>query len=185
LNKSPLARRWFCGMGCAKGDDANGTPAQGGAVSSAGRCDPVAGADAPTIFWRGLDIPAAARSLLRRVPRACALGRSFARRLTRQTARKAPSPLGCGKIGRDRVGRSSVFQRKMRPRSGLLAPHVYFGAVWHPRRCPIPASRGPSGHAPGSNGVGIVVPATTCVARLMIIPILPATRSARTYSGLP
>jgi hypothetical protein len=24
LNKSPLARRWLCGMGCAKGDDANG-----------------------------------------------------------------------------------------------------------------------------------------------------------------
>jgi hypothetical protein len=24
LNKSPLARRWLYGMGCAKGDDANG-----------------------------------------------------------------------------------------------------------------------------------------------------------------
>src|SRR6185312_7614833 len=88
----------------------------------------------------------------------------------------------------DRVGRSSFFQRKMRPRSGLLAPHVYFGAVWHPRRCPIPASRGPSGYALGSHRVallGIVVPATTFVARLMIIPILPATRSARACSGLP
>jgi len=30
-------------MGCAKGDDANGAAAQGGAVSSRGRCDPVAG----------------------------------------------------------------------------------------------------------------------------------------------
>jgi len=51
-----------------------------------------------------------------------------------------------------------------------------------------PLSRGPSGHALGSHGValpGIVVPATTFVARLMIIPILPATRSARIYSALP
>jgi hypothetical protein len=49
LNKSPRARRWPCGMECAKGDDANG-----------------------------------------RSP--------FARSLTRQTARKAPSHPGCGKI---------------------------------------------------------------------------------------
>jgi len=56
LNKSPLARWWLCGMGCAKGDDANGATAQGKAVSS---------------------------------------------------------------------------ERKMRPRSGLLAPHVCFGALWH------------------------------------------------------
>jgi len=41
LNKSPLARRRLCGMGCAKGDDANAT-AKGGAVSSTGRCDPEA-----------------------------------------------------------------------------------------------------------------------------------------------
>jgi hypothetical protein len=27
LNKSSLARRRLCGMGCAKGDDANGTTA--------------------------------------------------------------------------------------------------------------------------------------------------------------
>src|SRR5690348_15778521 len=88
----------------------------------------------------------------------------------------------------DHAEQSGVFQRKMRPRSGLLAPHVYFGALWHPLRCPIPASWGPSGHALGSHGVallGIVVPATTCVARLMIIPILPATRSTRICSALP
>jgi hypothetical protein len=30
-------------MGYTKGDDANGTTAEGGAVSSEGRCDPVAG----------------------------------------------------------------------------------------------------------------------------------------------
>ena len=43
LNKSLLARRRLCGMGCAKGDDANGATAKGRAVSSEGRCDPVAG----------------------------------------------------------------------------------------------------------------------------------------------
>ena len=73
----------------------------------------------------------------------------FARSLTRQTARKTPPHKGCGKIGRDRVGRSSFFRRKMRPRSGLLAPHVYFSAVWHPRRCPIPAFAGPLGPRSG------------------------------------
>ena len=73
----------------------------------------------------------------------------FARSLTRQAARKAPPHKGCSKIGRDRAGRSSVFQRKMRPRSGLLAPHVYFGALWHPRRCPIPAFAGPLGPRSG------------------------------------
>ena len=113
LNKSPLARRWLCGMGCAKGDDANGATAQGGAVSSEGRCDPVA---------------------------------------------------------------------------GCLRPNKTVVRSKHPLRCPIPALRGPSGDAPGSHGValpGIVVPATTCVARPMIIPILPATRSARICSALP
>jgi hypothetical protein len=112
----------------------------------------------------------------------------FASSLTMQTARKAPSHKGCGKIGRDRVGRSSLFRRKMRPRSGLWAPQQYLGAVWHSRRCPIPALRGPSGYTLGSPGVallGLVVPATTFVARLMIIPILPATRPARICSALP
>src|SRR5690242_6604699 len=48
-------------------------------------------------------------------------------------------------------------------------------------RCPIPAARGPSGDAFGRHCVtllGIVEQATTCVVRLVIIPILPATRSA-------
>ena len=46
----------------------------------------------------------------------------FAMSLTRQAAGKAPSHKGCGKIERDREGRNSVFQSKMRPRSGLWAP---------------------------------------------------------------
>jgi hypothetical protein len=88
----------------------------------------------------------------------------------------------------DREGRSSVFRRKMRPRSGMPAPHSTVARSKHPHRCPIPASQGPSGHALGSHSVallGIVVLATTFVARLMIIPILPATRSARICSALP
>jgi hypothetical protein len=56
LNKSSLARRWLCGMGCAKGDDANEI-AQGGAVSSEGRCDPAAGCKRPNSSWRGLASP--------------------------------------------------------------------------------------------------------------------------------
>jgi hypothetical protein len=47
LNRSTLARRWLCEMGCAKGDNANGATAKGGAVSSKGRCDPVAGCKRP------------------------------------------------------------------------------------------------------------------------------------------
>ena len=37
----------LCGMRCAKGDDANGATAQGRAVPSEGRCDPVAPYDHP------------------------------------------------------------------------------------------------------------------------------------------
>ncbi|SEK34923.1 hypothetical protein SAMN05216387_101220 [Nitrosovibrio tenuis] len=46
----------------------------------------------------------------------------FTTRLVKQTARKAPSRSGCSKMGRDRAGRSSAFQRKVRPRSGMQAP---------------------------------------------------------------
>jgi hypothetical protein len=97
LNKSPLARRRLCGMGCAKGDDANGATAKGGAVSSEGRCDPVAGClrpnstVAPSKHPRRCPIPAS------QGPSGNALGRSFARSLTRQAARKAPPHPGCGK----------------------------------------------------------------------------------------
>jgi hypothetical protein len=121
-----------------------------------------------------------------RGPSGCALGRSFARSLTRQTTRKAPSHMGCGKIGRDRAGRSSFFRRKMRRRSGLLAPHVSVA------RSGIPAAADPRFAEPlglrwGSHGVallGSIVPATTFAARLMIIPILTAPRPARIYSAL-
>jgi len=153
-----------------------------------GRCDPAAGCLRPNKTVVRSKHPLRCPIPALRGPSGDAPGRSFARSLTRQTTRKAPPHKGCSKIRRDRAGRSSFFQRKMRPRSGLLASHVYFGALRHPRRCPIPASRGPSGHALGSHGVallGIVVPATTFVVRLMIIPILPATRSTRICSALP
>ena len=38
----------------------------------------------------------------------------------------------------DRGERSSVFRRKMRPRSRMLTPQIRFCAVVTPRRCPIP-----------------------------------------------
>jgi hypothetical protein len=97
LSKSPLARRWLCGMGCAKGDDANET-AEGGAVSSEGRCDPAAGCRRPDNSSRGLASP------------------------------PLPDPRFVGPLG---------------PRS----------------------------EEPSCCAAGIVVPATTFVARLMIIPI--------------
>jgi len=92
LNKSPLARRRLCGMGCAKGDDANAT-AKGGAVASEGRCDPVAGCVARSSISAVVASPT-------RVPRATLWGGPFARSLTRQTACKASSHPGYGKIGR-------------------------------------------------------------------------------------
>ncbi|GAB1718900.1 MAG: hypothetical protein NTAFB09_06310 [Nitrosospira sp.] len=50
LNKSLLARRRLCGMGCAKGDDANGATAQGGAVSSERKMRPRSGLLAPHMY---------------------------------------------------------------------------------------------------------------------------------------
>jgi len=44
-------------MGCAKGDDANGAAAQGGAVSSEGRCDPVEGCWRPMYILAHSGIP--------------------------------------------------------------------------------------------------------------------------------
>ena len=71
---------------------------------------------------------------------------------------------------RDRGGRSSIFQRKMRPRSGMQAPRRTVGrgrgipftgrshcvaepspcASGAPLHCPIPALRGPSPRASGA-----------------------------------
>jgi len=74
------------------------------------------------------------------------------------------------------------------PVAGCLRPNKTVVRSKHPFRYPIPALRGPSGHAPGSHGVCAPwhrSPNSTCVAHLMIIPILPATRSARICSALP
>src|SRR5690348_2167527 len=73
-----MARRRLCGMGCAKGNEANGATAEGGAVSSEGRCDPVAGCTphhfrAAVVASPSLPAPAS------RVPRATLRG---ARRCT-------------------------------------------------------------------------------------------------------
>ena len=87
----------------------------------------------------GRGIPAAARSLLRRDPRATLLGAPL-----RQEPDKA-----------DRL------------------------------QSPVPSELLLKSGAHGVALLGIVVPATTSVARLMIIPILTATRSAEIYSAVP
>jgi hypothetical protein len=122
-------------MGCAKGDEGNGATAKGGAVSSEGRCDPAAGCTAQSSISSVAPSPYAGRS-------------RFA----------GPSPCASG---RDREGPSSVFQRKMRPRSGMRAPQRITNAVavpdaarsplrgapratlWAPWRC-APWHRSPS-----------------------------------------
>ena len=76
---------------------------------------------------------------------------------------------------RRREWRSDIFGRKVRPRNGMQTPRQHIGAILTPA-ARSPASRSPSGDEQryGRNGVallGIVVQATTCVARLMIIPI--------------
>jgi hypothetical protein len=148
------------------------------------------------------------------------------------------SHVGCGKIGRDRVGQSSVFRRKMRPRTGMRAPKGY--VISRSRRPPLPDPRfaGPLGRRfwarprraeqclPKEDATrsgmrapkGYIIsrsrrpplpdprvagplgrrfwaplryapwhrrPSTTFVVRLVIIPILPATRSARICSEVP
>jgi hypothetical protein len=75
--------------------------------------------------------------------------------------------MGCAK-GDDAKGGSSVFQRKMRPCSGLLAPHVMLWRGLASPPLPDPRFGGPLGPR-GSDGVGlrgIVVPATIFVGRL-------------------
>ena len=84
---------------------------------------------------------------------------------------------------RRREWRSDIFGRKVRPRNGMQTPRQHIGAILTPA-ARSPASRSPSGDEQryGRNGVallGIVVQVTACVARLMIIPILTATHSAR------
>jgi len=74
------------------------------------------------------------------------------------------------------------------PQRDACAPTNLWCGRSIPSTARSPLRGDPSGHAPGSRCValpGIVLPATTCVARLMIIPILPAARSARICSALP
>src|SRR5690349_9585228 len=85
-------------MGCAKGDDANGTTAEGEAVSSVGRCDPAAGCR-PTNFIAAVAASPPLPDPASWGPSGNTSGRAFARSLTKQTARKT-RPVGCGKIGR-------------------------------------------------------------------------------------
>ncbi len=99
----------------------------------------------------------------------------FVRSLTKQTARKAPSLRVVVKSGTTAKGGAVPSAGRCDPRADAGAPRGQ-----HPRRCPIPTWRGPSGNALGRNCVallGIVDQATTCVVRLVSIPILTATRS--------
>ncbi len=163
LNKSQAGATSLCGMGYAKGDNANGcNRAGGGAVSSGGRCDPTAGCRPPKETQTRSGIPAAARSPLGGVPRATLWG---------TTAQ----------------GGAVSSEGRCDPRSGMQAPKET------QTRSGIPAAaRSPLGGVPRATLwahcfalPGIVDPATTCVVRLVIIPILPQRAPRRTCSGLP
>jgi len=99
-------------------------------------------------------------------------------------ARRRLCGMGCAKGDEGNAtakGQSSVFRRKMRPRSGMRAPKQHI--ISRSRHPPLPDPRfaGPSGDAFGRHSVtllGIVAQATTCVVRLVFIPILSVTRSA-------
>jgi hypothetical protein len=67
---------------------------------------PRSGMNAPSIHSCGRRVLAAAQSRFAG-PSCDALGRAFARSLTKQTARKAVVPMGCVKIERDRAGWNS------------------------------------------------------------------------------
>ena len=95
-----------------------------------------------------------------------------------------PSPSASG---RDREGRSSIFRRKMRPRSGMHGPVIHKCG----RRIPYAGRSRFAGPSPCASGrdrvalLGIVDQATTCVVRLVIIPILSATCPHGIYSEVP
>jgi hypothetical protein len=66
-----VGRGEVCGFwGAGQGATTRNATAQGGAVPSAGRCDPEAGCGRPMDVGRGRGIPYAARSPLRGAPRA-------------------------------------------------------------------------------------------------------------------
>src|SRR5690349_23073844 len=109
----------------------------------------------------------------------------FARSLTKQPTRKAPSLRVAAKSGATAEGGAVPSIGRCDPVAGCKRPTDIQSRGLGTHRCPIPASRGPSGEAFGRHCVtllGIVDQATTCVVRFVIIPILPATRSARIYS---
>jgi hypothetical protein len=112
----------------------------------------------PILSWRGLLHPCVARSPLRGAPRA--------------TLRDAP-----------RRAEQSLPKGRCDPAAGCERPDTVLARSPASLRCPIPASRGPSGYALGSHRIallGVVVPATTFVARLMIIRFY----QQRAYRGL-
>ena len=131
--------------------------AKGGAVASEGRCDPAAGCTPQSSISAVAASPSAARSRFAG-PSGNALGRPpFARSLTRQTACKAPSHPGCGKIGRSwRCApwyRSPSYDQRRAPYdhpdfnsnalsedlfSGSLASHIAFKSSIASITIPVP-----------------------------------------------
>jgi hypothetical protein len=75
----------------------------------------------------------------------------------------------------DCEGWSSTFRRKMRPRRGMQGPNYEVPAS-PPLPIPLRGALVPRSVAPLLHSLGIVDQARTCVVRLVIIPILPATR---------
>ena len=160
-------------MGCAKGDEGNAT-AEGGAVSSEGRCDPAAGCTARP------SMSAVAASPTRVDPASLA-----PRPALRVATAKGPN---------------STFRRKMRPRSGMHAPSQSIIAVAAFPAAARSRFAGPSCNAPGvpfarsltkqtarkalSQWVAVKSSATA-QAGAVIVLILPATRFAKTYSEVP
>ena len=111
----------------------------------------------------------------------------FARSLTKQTARKALSLRVAATSSATAKGGAVSSEGRCDPVAGCSAQATYNRSLGA-RRCPIPASLGPSGDAFGRHRVallGIVEPATTCVVRLVIIPILSATRPQGIHSEVP
>jgi hypothetical protein len=65
--------------------------------------------------------------------------------------------MGCTKgddAGRPRRAEQSLPQEDATPQRAVSVPMVSWRGLLHPLRCPIPVSRGPSGHAPGRTAKG-------------------------------
>jgi hypothetical protein len=149
-------------MGCAKGDDVKET-AKGGAVSSRGRCDPVAGCRRPD-------------NILARSPASPPLP---------DPASQGPSGYAPGRTAK---GGAVSSEGRCDPVAGCLRPDNILARSGIPTAARFPLRWTPRATLRGGSLVAllsIVVSATTFVARLMIIPILPAMCLTRTCSGLP